>query len=81
LIILRNYSKINTCIQIDKLRYTVVEKTGDIRQGVGGFSEDGELLGLYIDDGKLYFRYNNKTCFKFYQKRPKNSWKGYVNIV
>ena len=66
MIILRNYSKINTCIQIDKLRYTVVEKTGDIRQGVGGFSEDGELLGLYIDDGKLYFRYNNKS----YETKP-----------
>ncbi|MBD7910556.1 MULTISPECIES: hypothetical protein [Clostridium] len=66
MIILRNYSKIDTCIQIDNLRYTVVEKTGDIRQGVGGFSEDGELLGLYIDDDKLYFQYNDKS----YETKP-----------
>lgn len=66
MIILRNYSKINTCIQIDNSRYKVVEKIGDIRQGVGGFSEDGELLGLYSEDGKLYFQYNNKS----YETKP-----------
>ncbi|EJO5347065.1 hypothetical protein ACXATD_001834 [Clostridium sporogenes] len=60
MIILRNYSTIDTYIQIDNSGYTVVNKKCDIRQGVGGFSEDGELLGLYIDDDKLYFQYNDK---------------------
>lgn len=34
--------------------------------GQGGFSEDNELLGLYIDDNKLYFQYNNKK----YETKP-----------
>lgn len=66
LIILRNYSKINTCIEVDYLGYTVVEKSKDIRQGVGGFSEEGELLGIYVDDDKLYFQYNDKK----YESKP-----------
>ena len=61
MIILRNYSTIDTYIQIDNSGYTVVNKKYDIRQGVGGFSEDDELLGLYIDDDKLYFQYNDKN--------------------
>ena len=61
MIILRNYSTIDTCIQIDNSGYTVVKKKCDIRQGVGGFSDDGELLGLYVYNDKLYFQYNDKS--------------------
>ena len=60
MIILENYSNTDTCIKIDNSGYTLVNKKCDIRQGIGGFSEDGELLGLYIDDDKLYFQYNDK---------------------
>lgn len=60
MIILKNYSTIDTYIQIDSTGYTVVNKKCDIRQGIGGFSENGELLGLYIDKDKLYFQYDNK---------------------
>ena len=66
MIILRNYSTIDTCIQIDNSGYTVVKKKYDIREGVGGFTENGELLGLYIYDDKLYFQYNNKK----YEAKP-----------
>jgi len=65
-IILENYSTIDTYIQIDNTEYTVVNKKCDIRQGIGGFSENGELLGLYIDNDKLYFQYNDKK----YQTKP-----------
>ena len=61
MILLDNYSTIDTCIQIDNSGYTVVKKRCDICEGVGGFSEDGELLGLYVDDDKLYFQYNDKS--------------------
>ena len=60
MIILKNYSTIDTYIQIDNTGYTVVNKKCGIRQGIGGFSENGELLGLYIENDKLYFQYNNK---------------------
>ena len=66
MIILENYSTIDTYIQIDNTEYTVVNKKCDIRQGIGGFSENGELLGLYIDNDKLYFQYNDKK----YQTKP-----------
>lgn len=64
-IILRNYSTMDICIQIDNSGYSVVNKKSYIRQGIGGFSEDGELLGLYIDNDKLYFQYNNR-----YETKP-----------
>lgn len=66
MIILRNYSKVDTCIQINNLGYKVVGKIGDIRQGIGGFIEDNELLGIYVDDDKLYFQYNDKK----YETKP-----------
>ena len=66
MIILENYSTIDTYIQIDNTEYTVVNKKCDIRQGIGGFSENGELLELYIDNDKLYFQYNDKK----YQTKP-----------
>ncbi|AAK79991.1 hypothetical protein BJV85_001845 [Clostridium acetobutylicum] len=68
MIFLDNYSKKNTYINITSEGYSIVDANSikDIENGVGGFSEDGELLGLYIDDGKLYFQYNNKS----YETKP-----------
>lgn len=63
MIFLDNYSKKNTYINIASEGYSIVDANSinEIENGEGGFSEDGELLGLYIDDGKLYFQYNNKS--------------------
>jgi len=68
MIFLDNYSKKNTYINITPEGYSLVDANSinDIENGEGGFSEDGELLGLYIDDGKLYFQYNDKR----YETKP-----------
>jgi hypothetical protein len=68
MIFLDNYSKKNTYINITSEGYSIVDANSinDIENGEGGFSEDGELLGLYIDDGKLYFQYNTKS----YETKP-----------
>lgn len=68
MILLDNYSKINTFINITADGYCIIDAKNveGIENGEGGFSEDGELLGLYIDDGKLYFQYNNKS----YETKP-----------
>ena len=62
MILLDNYSKKNTFIKITAEGYSIIDANNinNIENGEGGFSEDGELLGLYIDDGKLYFQYNDK---------------------
>ena len=63
MILLDNYSKINTYIKITTEGYSIINANNKnrIENGKGGFSEDGELLGLYIDDDKLYFQYNDKS--------------------
>lgn len=68
MIFLDNYSKKNTYIRITSEGYSIVDANSiyEIENGEGGFSEDGELLGLYIEDGKLYFQYNNKS----YETKP-----------
>ena len=62
MILLDNYSKKNTFIKITAEGYSIIDANNinNIENGEGGFSEDGELLGLYIDDDKLYFQYNDK---------------------
>lgn len=60
MIILRNYATTNTCIQIEDSGYKVVGNKCKIRNGIGGFSEDGDLLGVYIENDKLYFQCNEK---------------------
>jgi hypothetical protein len=62
LIILNNYSKIGTYIVLEANSHSIVEKdkVQFVRQGVGGFSEDGELLGIYVDNNKFFFLYNDK---------------------
>lgn len=62
MILLENYSKKNTYINITPQGYSIIDSNSikDIENGEGGFSEDGELLGLYVTDNKLYFQYNDK---------------------
>lgn len=60
--ILRNYSKINTYIAVDKNGYSVVNKNdakGVQRQGVGGFCEN-EFVGMFVENRNLYLCYNDK---------------------
>lgn len=60
MILLTNYSQYNTFIQINEDNYNVIpgKKEGQTEDGIGGFSETNDLLGLYINEGKLYFQYN-----------------------
>jgi len=62
LAILRNYSKVNTYIAVDKKGYSVVNKydVKDVkRQGVGGVCEN-EFVGMFVEDRNLYLCYNDK---------------------
>ncbi|WP_180229606.1 hypothetical protein [Bacillus pseudomycoides] len=62
MIILNNYSKIGTYIILEPSGYSIVEKNKVqlVRQGVGGFSEDGQLIGISVDSNKFFFIYNEK---------------------
>lgn len=68
MVILDNYSKKNTYINITQEGYSIIDANNinGIEDGEGGFTENGELLGLYICDDKLYFQYNNKK----YEAKP-----------
>ena len=68
MILLDNYSKKNTFINITTEGYSIIDtkNMNRIENGEGGFSEDGELLGLYIDEDELYFQYNDKR----YKTKP-----------
>lgn len=68
MIVLDNYSKKNTYITITKEGYSIIDANSinGIENGEGGFSEDNELLGIYVEGKKLYFQYNDKT----YQTKP-----------
>ena len=61
MIILDNYSKKNTYISITEEGYSIIDanSTNDIENGEGGFSEDNELLGIYVQNNKFYFQYNS----------------------
>lgn len=61
MILLENYSKINTYINIKPHGYSIINaySVNSIENGIGGFSEDNELLGIYVNDDKLYFQYND----------------------
>ena len=63
MILLENYSKKNTDIKINSQGYSIVDANSisEREDGEGGFSEDGELLGVYVMDDKLYFQYKDKS--------------------
>ena len=63
MIIMNNYSTIGTYIILEPSGYSIVEKNKVqvVRQGVGGFTEDEELVGIYVEDNKLFFYYNGKS--------------------
>lgn len=63
MIILDNYSTIGTYIILESSGYSIVEEDEELFnfQGVGGFTEDGELVGIYVKDNKLFFYYNGKS--------------------
>lgn len=80
--IMNNYSKIGTYILLDDSGYSIVEKSKVqlVRQGIGGFSEDGRIVGIYVKDNKLFFFYNGKsfetsindlTCTNIYVSKSK----------
>jgi len=63
MILLDNYSEMGTYIRLEKKGYSVVRKdlvVGE-KKGIGGFSEDEELLGLYFFDNRLFFQYKDKA--------------------
>ncbi|HBF36796.1 MAG TPA: hypothetical protein DDW50_05700 [Firmicutes bacterium] len=70
MIVLDNYSQRETYIIIDSTGYSIVEKQkGKLaEQGEGGFSEDGQLLGIYVEADKLFFIHNDKK----YKTNPDN---------
>lgn len=57
MIVMNNYSKTGTYIIVEPSGYSIVEKNKVqlVRQGVGGFSEDGQVVGIYVKDNKLFF--------------------------
>lgn len=60
---MNNYSKKGTFIILEPGGYSIVEKDKVqlVRQGVGGFTEDEELVGIYVKEDKLFFYYNGKS--------------------
>jgi len=63
MITLRNYPKLGSYIIIENSTYSIkeVEDRNKPIQGVGGFSEDGQLIGIYAQNDKLYFFENGQT--------------------
>lgn len=63
MIIMNNYSKKGTFIILEPGGYSIVEKDKVqlVRQGVGGFTEDEELVGIYVKDHKLFFYHNGQS--------------------
>lgn len=60
--ILRNHSKVNTYITVDRNGHSVVNKNdlkGLKRQGVGGFCKN-DFVGMYVENRDLYLCYNDK---------------------
>lgn len=63
MVIMNNYSKTGTYILLEASGYSIVEKSKVqlVRQGIGGFSEDGQIVGIFVKDNKLFFFYNGKS--------------------
>jgi hypothetical protein len=63
MIIMRNYFSLETYILLEPSGYSIVNKNEvqSVSQGVAGFSEDEQLVGIYVEDNKFYFYYNGKS--------------------
>jgi len=63
MITLDNYPKLGSYILISDNSYRIFEDKDQHKlvQGVGGFSENGELVGVYVKEGKLFFFYNGHS--------------------
>ena len=63
MIILDNYSKIKTFIELNGDQFVIRDEkeVNSPSQGVGGFSEDGDLFGIFVKDNKLFFIHKNET--------------------
>lgn len=60
MIYLQNYSKVNTFICLRENSYSVVNGPRKI-DGIGGFSDENEMLGCYMKEGVFYFCYENNV--------------------
>ncbi len=62
MIALDNYSKKNTYIIINSDGYSVTDSKNMelVENGEGGFSEDDEFLGIFVENNKFFFLYNEK---------------------
>lgn len=60
MIVLDNFSKVNKYIIITKNEYKVVSEddTDEIECGVGGITDSNNLLGVFYENDKIYFQYN-----------------------
>lgn len=74
-IILDNYSTIDNYIVIENLNYILTNENVEKTVGVGGFTENRELVALYVDDKDLFFLHEykkikldvkNMECSNFY---------------
>ncbi|NME07355.1 hypothetical protein [Psychrobacillus sp. BL-248-WT-3] len=63
MITLENYSKWESYIIIEHNNYSIKEDKNRHReiQGVGGVSEDGQVVGIYVENEELNFFYNNHS--------------------
>lgn len=63
MITLENYSKWKSYIIIEHNNYSIIEDKDRHRerQGVGGVSEDGQVVGIYVENEELNFFYNNQS--------------------
>lgn len=70
MILLENWSEINTYIKITDEAYAIMNDDSQNQQvnGIGGFSESGDLVGIYVSGDKLYFQYNSTS----YETTPKD---------
>ncbi|AIQ11277.1 hypothetical protein [Paenibacillus durus] len=63
MITLRNYPKLGSYILIDNNTYSIEEAEDRYKviQGIGGISEDGQVVGIYVKNNKLFFFYNGQS--------------------
>ncbi|WP_342560584.1 hypothetical protein NSQ95_07310 [Psychrobacillus sp. FSL W7-1457] len=63
MITLRNYSELGSYFVIEHNHYSIIKDKDRHKeiQGVGGVSEDGQVVGIYVENEELNFFYNNQS--------------------